>query len=168
MKNLLISTFVLMLMASKAMACSLAPGYFLFEASPSKFETKMNEGRIALLPAPEVTIDSITRGSSSAGASCDDAGIINMTITWPKNSIYKIEDIGFYFQSINGLKPDLIFPLEPVTGNNKGNQASFSFVWLDGHPKHQKNLDFNVNVFAVNKGLQVGQPTVVKIKAKKG
>jgi hypothetical protein len=41
-------------------------------------------------------------------------------------------------------------------------------VGLDGHPKYQKALDFKVNVFAVNKGLQIGQPTQIKIKAKKG
>ncbi|MCP3889939.1 MAG: hypothetical protein GY702_13870 [Desulfobulbaceae bacterium] len=167
MKFLLSSVLLLSFVASNAIACSFAPGYFTFEATPSKFQTKMDEGHIALLPAPVASVKSISRGKAAPGASCEDAGIIELIITWP-HSPYGLEEVGFYFQSDNGFEPDLIFPLGPVTGEIKGNQASFMFVWLDGHPKHQKKLDFNVNVFAVNKGLQVGQPTTVNIKAKKG
>lgn len=152
----------------KANACSFAPGYFKFEASPSDFEMKMDKGIIALLPSPKVKIDKVVRGSASPGSSCDDAGIIYLSIDWPKESVYSLEEIGFYFQSENGVDPDLIFPLGPVKGNIKDNTAKFFFVWLDGHPKDQKELNFKVNVFAVNKGLQVGQPTTITIKAGKG
>lgn len=167
MRNFLTIAATLIL-SVKAGACSFAPGYFEFDVSPSDFEMKMDDGVIALLPAPEVKIDRIKRGSASPGASCDDAGIIYLTVEWPKDSVYKIDEIGFYFQSTNGVDPDLIFPLGPVKGEIKGDKAKFFFVWLDGHPKHQKVLDFKVSVFAVNKGLQLGQPKTISIKAEKG
>jgi len=157
-----------LILSVKASACSFAPGYFEFEASPNDFEIKMDKGIIALLPAPKVTIDKVVRGSASPGSSCDDAGMIHLSIEWPKESVYPIEEIGFYFQSENGVDPDLIFPLDPVKGEIKDNTAKFFFVWLDGHPKHQKKLDFKVNIFAVNRGLQIGQPTTITIKAGKG
>lgn len=167
MKHFLIITAALAL-SMNAGACSFAPGYFGFDVSPSDFEMKMDKGVIALMPAPKVVLDEVVRGSSAPGSSCDDAGMISLTIEWPKDSVYKIEEIGFYFQSDNGIDPDLIFPLDPVKGEIKDNTAKFFFVWLDEHPKRQKVLDFKVNVFAVNKGLQIGQPTTINIKAGKG
>lgn len=167
MRNILIVVTTLIL-SMNAGACSFAPGYSAFDVSPSDFQMKMDKGVIALLPAPEVKIDKIIRGSASPGSSCDDAGMIQLTVEWPKDSVYKIDEIGFYFQSDNGIDPDLIFPLAPVKGEIKGNTAEFFFVWLDGHPKHQKALNFKVNVFAVNKGLQLGQPKTINIKADKG
>lgn len=159
-----------LLVSSKVSACSFAPGYSEFRVEPEKFEMKMDEKKdvIALLPAPKVTVDKVIRGSASPGSSCDDAGMIYLTVEWPKDSVYSIKEVGFYFQSDNGLEPDLIFPLEPVTGEIKGNKAKFYFVWLDGHPKDQKDLNFNINVFAINKGLQIGQPTTIRVDAKKG
>ena len=168
MRILLASVVALLMIASEAVSCSFMPGYSPFEVNPDNFESIIINGNIASLPAPKVVIDKITRGRSDKGGACEDAGIIDLTITWPENSIYSIENIGFYFQSSNGLKPNFIFPPEPVSGDIKGNKVSFFFVWLDGHPENQHNLDFSVNVFAVNKGLHIGHPTIVKIKAKKG
>lgn len=167
MKYLLLIASTL-LISLEVGACSFAPGYFEFQATPNEFKMKMDNGVIALLPAPKVTVDKVTRGSTSPGSSCDDAGMIHLSIEWPKESVYSIDEIGFYFQSENGIEPDLIFPLAPVKGEVKSNTAKFFFVWLDGHPKYQKELNFNVNVFAVNKGLQIGQPKTVTIKANKG
>ena len=98
MRNILIIAATLIL-SVKAGACSFAPGYFGFDVSPSDFEMKMNKGVIALLPAPEVKIDKVIRGSASPGSSCDDAGMIHLTVERPKDSVYKIDEIGFYFQS---------------------------------------------------------------------
>ncbi|WP_345552598.1 hypothetical protein [Microbulbifer aestuariivivens] len=169
MRNLLISVFISFgLFSAQSIACSFAPGYYTFETEPEGFEMKMDKGLIAILPAPQVQIDKITRGSAAPGSSCDDAGMIHITIKWPSDSVYTLDEIGFYFQSENGLEPDLIFPLGPVRGKPEGNEVKFFFVWLDGHPKYQKPLNFNLNVFAINKGLQIGQPTTVKIEAGKG
>ena len=155
-------------MSMKTNACSFAPGYFGFDAAPDQFEIKMDKGIIALLPEPKVTIDKIIRGSASVGSSCEDAGMIHLSTEWPESNVYNINEIGFYFQSENGVDPDLIFPLIPVKGKIKNNTAKFFFVWLDGHPKYQKKLDFKVNVFAVNKGLQIGMPATITIKENEG
>jgi hypothetical protein len=149
-------------------ACSFVAGYSGFEPNVSSFKRKMVKGVISLLPAPTVTIDRVVRGKTSNGAQCGDAGIINISIDWPQSSAYRLEEIGFYFQSENGLVPDLIFPLVPIRGQIEGNQAKFQFVWLDGHPKKQKELNFKVTVFAVNNGLEIGTPQTIVIKADRG
>jgi hypothetical protein len=167
MKKISILTLLLSAVSINANACSFAPGYFEFK-SEQNFKAKMQNEVIALLPAPKAKIIKIIRGSSSDGGYCGDAGIIMLSVEWPKGSVYSLEEIGFYFQADNGMKPDLIFPLEPIKGTINKNIAVFQFVWLDGHPKYQKPLNFKVNVFAVNKGLQIGQPTQIHIEAKKG
>jgi hypothetical protein len=167
MKKFTILTILSCAASLNSNACSFAPGYFEFKPE-SSFEVKMENDLIALLPAPKVQVLKIIRGRSSPGSSCDDAGIIQLSLEWPNESVYTLEELGFYFQSENGLQPDLIFPLNPVKGKINQNTAEFQFVWLDGHPKYQKPLDFKVNVFAVNKGLQIGQPVQVHIKAKSG
>lgn len=79
-----------------------------------------------------------------------------LELHWPKSSVYKPKDIGFYFRVVSGKEPDRIFPLGPVTGTIDGRTVRFFFAWLDGHPSGQSPLKLDVEVFAVNKGLQIG------------
>ena len=37
-------------------------------------------------------------------------------------------------------------------------------VWLDGDPKQQRELDFELEVFAANNGLQIGAPARVQVR----
>lgn len=153
MKKLLIALAACPLFAQ---GCSFAPGYNGFLPSAASFEAKMDGDHIALLPAPTVTSVKVKRGTASAGASCDDAGRLTLDVNWPLSSTYKLNEVGFYFRVVRGKQPDQIFPLEPVYGEILGQRAQFLFVWLDGHPSDQSPLNLEIEVFAVNKGLQIG------------
>jgi len=137
-------------------ACSFAPGFERFTPSIDTFEAKLNGDRIASLPSPTVSGIRVKRGTASSGSSCDDAGILTLDLLWPKSSIYKINEVGFYFRVLSGRQPDQIFPLEPISGKIVGQRARFTFLWLDGAPSDHRPLRLDVEVFAVNKGLQIG------------
>ena len=149
-------------------ACSFGPGFAVFEVDQKGFEHKFdtNDEFIAFLPAPKVLITNITRGTAAPGSTCADAGIISVDVYWPEASQYELDEIGFYFRTQSHKLPDLIFPLEPVaplTANISGNRAAFTFVWLDGHPDQQIPLDFELEVFAVNKGMEIGPPAKLRV-----
>lgn len=148
--------FSLLLVPLVSYACSFAPGFERFTPSIDTFETKLNGDLIARLPSPTVSGIRVKRGTVSSGSSCDDAGILTLDLLWPKSSIYKLNEVGFYFRVLSGRQPDQIFPLEPISGKVVGQRAEFSFVWLDGPASHHKPLRLDVEVFAVNKGLQIG------------
>ena len=137
-------------------ACSFAPGYEPFRPAPAISEGRIGDDRLALLPAPRVRIIRLTRGTSAGDGMCGDAGQLTLELDWPKSSVYKLGEVGFYFRVLSGQQPDRIFPLIPVTGTVTGQRARFFFVWLDGHPSGQRPLDLEVEVFAVNKGLELG------------
>ena len=149
-----------------AYACSFGPGYELYEPRFQDFEEKFDRnGYLATLPAPEkVEVQTLIRGTAAPGASCEDAGILTIRITWPQNSIYGLDEVGFYFRADAQKLPDLIFPLEPIVPIHfSDNEATFTFIWLDGHPSRQRPLDFELEVFAVNMGLQIGPPRTIRV-----
>ena len=139
-------------------ACSFAPRYEKFTPAVAAFEARMAGEPVALLPPPRVGSIRVYRGTASPGSSCDDAGSLVLELNWPKSTGYRLQDIGFYFRVVGGQQPDRIFPLEPVTGTIAGRNVRFAFYWLDGHPSGQIPLKLDVEVFAVNKGLQIGAP----------
>jgi len=154
MKKLLLAALLACPLFSHA--CSFAPGYERFTPAVASFESRMDENLVVLLPAPRVGAIQVERGKVAPGASCDDAGSLSLTLDWPASSAYKLKEIGFYFRVVGGKEPDRIFPREPIVGKNVGRQARFFFVWLDGAPSSQTPLKLDVEVFAVNKGLQLG------------
>lgn len=154
MRNLLLTA--LLLSPLFAQACSFAPGYDRFKPSIATFEPKLDGDYVALLPPPTVSRIQVARGTASPGSSCNDAGTLTLDLIWPKSSVYRLSEVGFYFRVLNGEEPDQIFPLHPVSGKIVGQRARFFFVWLDGRPSGQRPLSLEVEVFAVNKGLEIG------------
>ena len=154
MKNLL--PILLALAPVFSQACSFGPGYEKFKPAMASFELKLDGDRIAPLPLPSVSGIQVMRGTAAPGSSCDDAGTLSLNVTLPKASAYKLKELGFYFRVLSGTQPDQIFPLEPISGRISDRKAQFFFVWLDGHPSSQQPLNLEVEVFVVNKGLQIG------------
>ena len=154
MRNLLLTALLLSPLFGQA--CSFAPGYDRFKPSIATFEPRLDGDFDALLPPPAVSRIQVTRGTASPGLSCDDAGTLTLDLTWPKTSVYRLSEVGFYFRVLNGKGPDRIFPLQPVSGKIDGQKTRFFFVWLDGQPSSQRPLSLDVEVFAVNKGLEIG------------
>lgn len=148
-------------------ACSFGPGYEKFKPAVASFEVKLDGDRIAPLPLPNVSGILIKRGAAAPGSSCDDAGTLSLKVSLPKASAYKLKELGFYFRVLSGAQPDQIFPLEPISGRVAGGQAQFYFAWLDGHPSRQQPLNLEVEVFVVNKGLQIGPAKKFRIADEK-
>lgn len=164
-----IAFLIIMVFPHLASACLFSTGVESFVADQPKFERKFENELYAVLPEPKVSVLKITRGTVAPGHTCDDAGTITLEVEWPESSVYKLEEIGFYFRVNNKRLPGRIFPGNPVISTRvKENVVKFMFVWLDGHPNQQKDLDFELEVFAVNKGLELGMPSTVKVKYDKG
>ncbi len=163
---------VFALLSNGASACSFASGYAGFTPDPENFKPRFDKRRfVAILPAPTVQVDNITRGVAGTGFSCNDAGIITITLVWPETTPYQLDEIGFYFRAPHDQLPDLIFPLGPIQPVKKAvdnNKATFYFVWLDGHPTRQPAIDTDLEVFAVNRGLQIGKSTSIRLRAAPG
>jgi hypothetical protein len=91
------------LLTEAALPCSFPPNK-PFVVGSDKFEQKLSAGQLARLPAPRVQIIEVTRGTQSAGASCNDAGLIKVRVTWPTTNAYSVDEIGFYFRVRDGLE----------------------------------------------------------------
>ncbi len=139
-----------------AQACSFAPGYERFTPSVAAFDARMDGDRTAVLPAPQIRVVQLVRGTGAEAGMCGDLGQLTLELDWPKSSVYRLNEVGFYFRVVDGQQPDRIFPLVPITGKITGQRAKFFFIWLDGHPSTQAPLKLEAEVFAVNKGLEVG------------
>ena len=85
-----------------AVATSFGSGYGNFTPTKGTFTEKLDGDSVAFLPAPTVTITKITRGSATPGASGDDAGQLSLDLNWPRKSIYKLSEVGFYFRVLGG------------------------------------------------------------------
>ena len=156
MKKLLLIALLASPLSSQA--CSFAPGFQAYTPAAASFEAKVDGERYALLPAPGVRIVRLARGTAAAGGMCGGIGQLTLELDWPRSSVYKLDEVGFYFRVLGGRQPDRIFPLSPVTGTVTGQRARFFFIWQDGHPSAQRLLNLEVEVFAVNKGLEIGAP----------
>ena len=97
-----------------------------------------------------ITVTNVTRGSTSPGSSCSDAGVINLEIALPEASTYSIDEFGVYFRVKSGKLPDEIFPDIPLVGMVEDGKMSMLLAWLDGHPQYQFPLDIEVEAFRPN------------------
>ena len=117
------------------------------------------------VPTPIINVTNITRGSKSPGSSCSDTGVINLEISLPDSSTYKIDEFALFFRVVSGRLPDEIFPDIPLVGPIKEGKMTLLLAWLDGHPKYQFPLDLEIEAFLVTNGLNIGPSTTFKIKS---
>jgi hypothetical protein len=120
------------------------------------------------VPTPVVNVTKIKRGSAKPGSSCDDAGVILLDISLPKESTYSIEEFAVYLRVKEGQLPDAIFPDVPLTGEYKDGKMTLLLAWLDGHPSSQIPLDLKMEAFFVTNSLNIGESTTFNIVASKG
>ena len=154
--------------ASPATACSLA-GADVFKPETSKFVEHVTAGVPASLAPPIVKVVSIARGRSGEEDSCDDAGIVSLSIRFPESSRFSVSEVGFQFRVVSGTQPDEIFPMKiPLVGPVSRDAMKIELPWLDGPPRSQRPLDLRVEVFAVAHNGSVGPPTQFVVKAPVG
>jgi hypothetical protein len=68
----------------------------------------------------------VQRGSTGAGFSCSDAGIVQIELGWPQDSAYRLEEVGSHFRvvSVHGIND--IFLAEPIIGTRVRNRFVFA------------------------------------------
>ena len=117
------------------------------------------------IPAPVVEVLEVDRGFGSDGTSCDDMGILSLTLKLPVGSTYSIGEFAAYFRVKRGMDSGSIFPNLPLTGLARGDVSYYQFFWLDGAPEKQEPIDLELEVFLVAKDLSIGPSTIVEIKS---
>lgn len=175
MKHLAIFIFLASLAFSNSVFACTFGGSDLFKPTLERWEKHPGPAQKGekgdyweKVPVPVVIVSSITRGSAKPGSSCDDAGVILLEISLPKESSYSIEEFAIYFRVKEGQLPDAIFPDVPLVGEYRGGKMTLLLAWLDGHPSRQIPLNLKVEAFFVTNSLNIGESTTFNIVASKG
>ena len=119
------------------------------------------------LPAPVAVVTDIVRGIGPNHSSCDDTGLLSLTVEWPRGK-QKLRDLGFEFKVVSGTTPYAIFPAGPLQAPNSGRRSDFLFMWREGGPAQQQRIDLQVEVRAVTRDNQRGPPTRILVTAAPG
>lgn len=145
-------------------ACSLSSGITPFKPVVPTAQ----DGVAGDLQPPELEVASVTRGVGTRHASCDDTGLLTVSVEWPRGTDYKLRELGFEFRVVGGDAGLAIFPEGPVAGRVDGRRSEFLFMWRDGPPSEQKPLDLQVEVRAVTPDNRRGPPALLRVTAPPG
>lgn len=119
------------------------------------------------LPAPGVVVTDIVRGIGPNHSSCDDTGLLSVTVDWPRGK-QKLRELGFEFTVVSGTTAYPIFPSGPLQAPSSGRRSDFLFMWREGGPAQQQRIDLQVEVRAVTRDNQRGAPTRIVVAAAPG
>jgi len=160
MKRVL-ATSVLLVASAPTLACSITHHISLFEQDP---KVRAESVDYAHLPAiPKVTAELVKVTRANHRYSCDFSAELQVKLTWKAESKLRLEDYGFYFKVVEGpYKYDALsgVPLKPTMKDGVG---YFTFHVPDKPLEHHAPIDMKVEVFGVDKYLQIGPSTVVTI-----
>jgi len=165
-----------MSIAFPAMCCSLASTTTPFVPTLKEFDehpgpAQQNppvEGDYwERIPAPVVKVVRLSRGTTADGSFCGDAGTLQLAVSLPASSTYKVGDFAVYFRVVSGKLPDEIFPNIPLVGAVNGKEMSITLRWLDGAPSQQTPLDLSVEVFFISNSMNIGASTLFAVKSDK-
>jgi len=118
------------------------------------------------LPAFDVSLKDVRRAPGRDAMPCGQYGSITVQIDWPASSLYRLDEVGFYFRVVNSTNAVDIFGAGPVVGKIKENSMMLFFVFDDEEPKTRKPWDLTVEVFAVNAMMEIGPSTRFQLKSK--
>lgn len=142
----------------------------MFMANQEAFE-KEHDFPIALnVPAPIVKVVSIERADSDVPGSCSAYARVEIEVSLPDGTIFSMGDLGFVFRSPPDNPQDRFaaFPNFPITSMkmyDNGRIARFSFMLIDPAEERGKPFKLTLDVFAINRYLQVGPSTQVVLAA---
>ncbi len=142
----------------------------MFMANQKAFQKK-HDFPIALdVPAPIIKVVSIERADSDIPGSCSAYAGVAIEVSLPDGSIFSMEDLGFVFRSPSDKPQDrfVAFPNFPITSmkmSDDGRIAYFFFMLIDRVEQRGKPFQLTLDVFAINRYLQVGPSTQVVLAA---
>ncbi|PLT23181.1 hypothetical protein CXF89_20820 [Pseudoalteromonas sp. MelDa3] len=156
------------LVSFSSSACSIA-GWRMFSPTPDSWnavtlDQPENGFFWELVPQPVVELSNVSRGSGKRSSSCSDFGIIELSVSLPETSSYKISDFGVYVRLIDGKQPDLIFPDTPMTGRIESGVMKLVFPWLEPQNTKIMPLNLTLDIFLVSHRLNVGKSVKLVVK----
>ena len=156
------------LVSFNSLACSIA-GWRMFTPIPDSWnavtlEQPENGYFWELVPEPVVELGSLSRGSGKRSSACSDFGIIELSVSLPESSSYKISDFGVYVRLTEGKQPDLIFPDTPMTGRIDNGVMKLVFPWLEPQKSKIEPLNLTLDIFLVSHRLNVGKSVKLVVK----
>lgn len=161
-RNRLTTTALLALAGiGPAWACSIATDVIGFQ--PAARGTKEREVSPPWMPVPQPTVRvaSVKHPESSVSGRCSAYTWVVMEVSVPLGAEFAAKDLGFVFRSPVPQDPFLSFPCFPITSkaiSDDGATLRFTF----GFEGRDKAVP--IEVFAMNKALQVGPSTTVVIE----
>jgi hypothetical protein len=149
---------VTMTLAGYAWCCSIA--------GPSPLVIDPAEQAVDVTPPGQVAVmaPQLKRGvgPSSSGCgertatSCDDLGTLTLHVVPPADDRTAPEQIGYRIRVIAGTPPSgLTFPDQAVVPY----AGRLDFVWIDGATDDQEPIDFTIEIVAVDRAGNQGQPS---------
>lgn len=156
--------------ATPAAACSIAP------PDVSAFRPALEEAHLPFvgvdglpppLPAPTLEPADVWRYEGPPRGCGSGLGMLTVRLAWPADARAGLDAVGFYFRVVEGEAPADLFPAIPVVGRHGDGQASFDFMWLEG-AWGMRQLDFVVEVFAVDAALRIGPATRLVVRDARG
>ena len=128
-----------------------------------RFEPVSGQRFYSSVPAPVVKVVSVTRATSDTGMTCDDAGILVLSVSLPEGSLLPLGKFGVYFRVLRGESPDRIFPDIPLSDEVQDGEMRIMLAWLHGEAQNQP-IWLEVEAFLVGSDLSIGPSTVFWVK----
>ena len=159
---------LLALASASAFACSRSPSMRAFTANQKEFQKTHDFPEALVVPMPVVKVTAVQRATSNSSGSCEAYAFVDIDVSVPESSAFKLAELGLVFRSETGKPQDafMAFPNFPVTSLStkaNGKVAHFSFGLIDPLAARNKPFALKLDVFAINRGLQVGASTTVLI-----
>jgi hypothetical protein len=156
-----------------ASACSVARPLSKFVPDEKAFE-QAHDFYIALdVPAPIVKVRQFSRASSSVNGNCHSLTWVTLEVSLPPGSPFTLSELGFLFRAPHGPEQDrfMAFPNFPIASSEftpDGKAALFAFALSDPLESRDRPFSLDLEVQAINGGLQISEPTPVRIGGAEG
>jgi hypothetical protein len=162
--------FAYVMLETTALACTAPDSVISYRPSKKPARAKMRETSEGLmlerLPTFDVTLKDVRRSPGRDAMPCGEYGSITVQIDWPASSLYRLDEVGFYFRVVDVANTAGIFGPGPVVGKIIGNSMRLFFVFDDEEPKKRKPWNLTVEAFAVNAMMEIGPVTRFQLKSK--
>lgn len=160
--------FTYVFLSTTAFACDAPDSVMSYRPSKKLVQVKMRETSKGLmrerLPAFDVSLMDLRRSPGRDAVPCGELGSVKVQIDWPASSLYRLNEVGFYFRIVDAVNSVDIFWAGPVVGKISGNSMQLIFVFDDDEPKRREPWNLMVEAFAVNAMMEIWP--VVKFKMK--
>lgn len=151
------------LSSPSAWACSVELGLVAYEPAAKGTAAREPSPPWKPVPAPSVRVVRVQPPTSTVDGNCGAYAYATIEVSAPVESDFAAKDLGFVFRSPVSQDPYLSFPSMPITSKQVSEDGATLIFRFGFEPQ---NESVPIEVFAINKALQVGPSTTVVIDLK--